>query len=129
MKRKNGFTAIELIVVIILAGIATIFFAFQKAASDALDRDSYSKTAINAMFYNLEEVFYAEQGFYPLTIGETNLRAMDPEFFTDPYGVNIGDTASSFTYEPAGCEEEKCAKYTLRARLEKENEYVKNSRH
>ncbi|MDR2336901.1 MAG: type II secretion system GspH family protein [Candidatus Nomurabacteria bacterium] len=129
MNKKRGFTALELVVVIILAGVATIFFAFQKATTDALERDSYSKTAINAMFYNLEEVFYAEQGFYPETIGEENLRAMDPQFFTDPYGVNVGDTTSSFTYEPAGCEDTKCTKYTLRAKLEKENEYVKSSRH
>ncbi|MDR2063659.1 MAG: type II secretion system GspH family protein [Candidatus Nomurabacteria bacterium] len=129
MNKKRGFTAIELVVVIILAGVATIFFAFQKATTDALERDSYSKTAINAMFYNLEEVFYAEQGFYPETIGEDNLKAMDPEFFTDPYGINIGDTTSSFTYEPTSCEDGKCAKYTLRAKLEKENEYVKSSRH
>ena len=53
---------------------------------------------------------------------------MDPQLFTDPYGINLGIEGSSYTYEPANCENAKCKEYTLRAVLEKEDEYIKKNR-
>lgn len=129
MKTKRGFTILELVVCIIFVGIFVVLFFLQKVNVDAMDRDTYRKVAINAMFYSLEEGFYVEHGYYPETIFEDNLTTMDPNLFTDPFGINIDDEGSSYRYEPANCEDGKCQQYTLRAIMEKEDDYIKNSRH
>lgn len=128
MKTKKGFTLIELIIVTAFATLLLIFFFLQKANVDAMDRDDQRKTAINAMYYALEEGFYTKNGYYPETISEENLTVMDPALFTDPYGVNLGVEGSSYSYEAANCEDGKCKEYTLRAVLEKEDIYVRKSR-
>ena len=127
MKRR-GFTIIELSVVIVFATLLVVLFFIQKINTDAMHRDEQRKEAINAMFYALEEGFYAQNGYYPEEISEENLKVMDPQLFTDPYGANLGTEGSSYTYEPANCENGKCKEYTLRAVLEKEDEYVKKNR-
>lgn len=128
MKKKSGFTVLELIVVIIFASLALILFFLQKANVDAMDRDDQRKTAINAMYYALEEGFFPANGYYPETISEENLTVMDPALFTDPLGINLGSEGSSYIYEAANCEDGKCKEYTLRAFLEKEDDYIKKNR-
>ena len=128
MKRKSGFTIIELSIVIIFAGLLLILFFLQKVNTDAMHRDEQRKEAINAMYYALEEGFFTENGYYPESISEENLKVMDPQLFTDPDGINLGIEGSSYTYEPANCENGKCKEYTLRATLEKEDEYIKKNR-
>ncbi|MBR0480344.1 MAG: type II secretion system protein [Candidatus Saccharibacteria bacterium] len=128
MNRKNGFTLVELIIVIVFASLLLIFFFLQKADFDAMDRDDHRKTAINAMYYALEEGFYAKNGYYPETISEENLKVMDPALFTDPFGINLGVEGSSYSYEAANCEDGKCKEYTLRADLEKEDTFVRRNR-
>ena len=115
--------------VILVFGAAAVFFFIQKANIDAFARDEQSKISINAMYYNLEEVYYPTHKYYPSSVSEDNLKAMDPQLFTDPYGFNIGDKLSSFRYEPTGCNNDQCKSYTLRAKLEKEDDFIKNSRH
>lgn len=127
MKRK-GFTILELSVVIVFATLAVILFFVQKINTDAMHRDEQRKEAINAMYYALEEGFFATNNYYPEEISEENLKVMDPALFTDPNGINIGSEGSTYAYEPANCENGKCKEYTLRATLEKEEEYVKKSR-
>ena len=129
MKTKRGFTVLELIVCIVFVGIFVVLFFIQKVNVDAMNRDQQRKIAINAMFYSLEEGFYAENGYYPETIFEDNLPTMDPNLFTDPFGLNIGEEDSSYRYEPANCTEGKCKQYTLRAIMEREDNYTKSSRH
>lgn len=126
--RKRGFTIIELAVVIVFATLLVVLFFVQKINADAMHRDEQRKEAINAMFYALEEGFYAENGYYPEEISEENLKVMDPQLFTDPYGINLGTEGSTLNYEPANCENGKCKEYTLRAILEKEDEYIKKNR-
>lgn len=128
VKTKSGFTLIELIVVIIFASLLLVLFFIQKSNTDAMKRDDQRKTAINAMYYALEEGFYAKNGYYPETISESNLKVIDPSLFTDPLGVNLGTEGSSYSYEAANCENGKCKEYTLRAKLEKEDEYIKRNR-
>ena len=128
MKSKRGFTVLELIIAIIFVGIFVVLFFIQKVNVDAMNRDQQRKIAINAMFYSLEEGFYEQNGYYPETIFEDNLTTMDPNLFTDPYGINIGDSSSSYRYEPANCTEGKCKEYTLRAIMEKEDIYIKSNR-
>lgn len=126
--KKRGFTIIELAVVIVFATLLVVLFFIQKINTDAMHRDEQRKEALNAMYYALEEDFYAQNGFYPEEISEDNLKVMDPQLFTDPNGINLGLEGSSYSYEPANCDNGKCKEYTLRAILEKEDEYVKKNR-
>lgn len=128
MKRTQGFTVIELIVVILFLATATTLLLVQKNNLSATDRDSQRKIAINAMYYNLEEVYYPKNGYYPATIDSKTLRAMDPTLFTDPSGIKMNDTGAEYRYDGTNCSNNQCKGYTLRASLEKEADYVKTSR-
>ena len=128
MKLKSGFTVLEIIVVAIFASLLFILFFVQKSNIDAMERDDDRKVAINAMYYALEESFYAEHGYYPESISEENLKVVDPALWTDPLGFNLGDPEGSYFYEPANCKEGKCKEYTLKANLEKEDTYTKYNR-
>lgn len=128
MKRPHGFTVIELIFVIVFAGLVTGLLLYQKANATAAQRDEARKTAINAMYYNLEEVFYEKNGHYPEKIDSKTLRAMDPQLFTDPNGSKLGEPESDYRYESVDCQSGHCKGYTLRADLEKEADYVKTNR-
>lgn len=128
MKRSSGFTVIELIVVIAFLAFASVLFFAQKNNLEVASRDTQRKTAINAMYYSLEEVFYAKNHYYPATITKDNLTSMDPALLTDPNGKKIGDSSSNYRYEPTNCNNDECKSYTLRSTLENEADYVKTSR-
>lgn len=128
MNKKSGFTILEIIIVAVFASLLLIFFFMQKQNLDAMSRDESRKTAINAMYYALEESFYAEHNYYPEQISEENIKVIDPALWTDPLGYNLGDPLGSYFYEPADCKDGHCKEYTLRARLEKESDYIKQSR-
>ena len=125
---KKGFTFLELVIVATFAGLLVLLFFIQKANLDALSRDEDRKTAINAMYYALEESFYREHNYYPETISEENITVIDPALWTDPDGYNLGDPKSSYSYQPGNCDNGKCKEYILRAELEKENPYIKQNR-
>lgn len=128
MKSKHGFTILEIIIVAVFASLLIILFFIQKANIDAMDRDKERKIAINAMYYALEEGFYKDNGYYPESISEDNIKIIDPALWTDPFGYNLGDSLSSYSYEPANCTEGKCKEYILKAELEKEDDYIKSNR-
>lgn len=125
---KSGFTIIELAVVIAFATLALLLFFIQNANIQAMDRDKQRKTAINAMYYALEEGFYADNGYYPETIDTDNLTVIDPNLFTDPSGIILGENGCSYVYDAANCSDGRCKEYTLRANLEKEDDYIKKNR-
>ena len=129
MKNKKGFTILELIIVAVFASLLFILFFVQKNNLDAMQRDEDRKIAINAMYYALEEGFYNEHGYYPIEISEENITVIDPALWTDPTGFNLGDPLSSYSYEPADCDNQNhCKKYILKAKLEKEDAYIKTNR-
>lgn len=128
MNKKKGFTILEIIIVAFFATLLLILFFVQKSNIDAMERDEDRKTAINAMYYALEESFYQEHKYYPETISEDNIKVIDPALWTDPYGFNIGNANSSYSYTPANCKDGKCKEYILKAELEKEDAYIKNNR-
>lgn len=125
---KKGFTILELVVVATFAGLLFLLFFIQKTNLDALARDEDRKTAINAMYYALEESFYRDNKYYPETISEDNITVIDPALWTDPDGHNLGDPKSNYSYQPANCDNGKCKEYILKAELEKENPYIKTNR-
>ena len=128
MKSRYGFTILEIIIVAVFASLLLILFFIQKSNIDAMDRDEQRKTAINAMYYALEESYYKDHGYYPETISEENIKVIDPALWTDPLGFNLGDSLSSYSYTPANCNEGKCKEYILKAELEKEDAYIKSNR-
>ena len=125
---KKGFTILEIIIVGIFASLLLIIFFIQTSNVDAMNRDEDRKVAINAMYYALEESFYKEHNYYPEHISEDNIKVIDPSLWTDPSGINLGDLGSSYSYEATNCKDGKCKEYTLKANLEKEDDYVKNNR-
>lgn len=129
MNKQRGFTVIELIIVITLALIAGSVFYWQKNELSISARDSQQKTAINAMYYGLEEVYHKQKGSYPKTISSENLTSIDPALFKSPNGKKLGEEGSTYRYEALNCDQDACKSYVLRADLEKESDFVKNSRH
>lgn len=129
MKRSQGFTVIEVIVVVLFLSVAAVLLLMQKSNLAATQRDDQRKTAINAMYYNLEEVYYEKNGYYPVKIDSKTLRAMDPELFTDPDGTKLNEPEANYHYDATNCTNDRCKSYKLSADLEKEDKYVKTSRH
>ncbi len=129
MNAKKGFTIIEVTIVGAFVALLVIIFFLQKANVDAMNRDDDRKTAINAMYYALEEYYYPKYGYYPVKIDEEVLPVIDPQLFTDPFGANIGTETSTYSYEPADCNSaNECQDFILRANLEKEDTYIKRGR-
>ena len=127
-KTSCGFTVIEIIIVIALLGFATVVFFVQKNNIEVAARDEQRKTAINAMYYGLEEVYFKQNASYPRTIDETILPSVDPTLFTDVADVKIGESDSEYRYEPTDCTDTACKSYTLRTTLENEDDYIKKNR-
>ena len=129
MKKQAGFTVVELLVVLVLLMVGTWLFFSERSNVQSAVRDQERKIAINAMYYNLEEVYYEKNGFYPASIDSKTLRAMDPELFTDPTGYKISESGSNYTYEGIDCNaSNQCKKYRLSSSMELEAEYVKTNR-
>ena len=149
-QRQSGFTIIELIVVIIVAAVASILFFIQNNNLRAAKLDTQRKTAINAIYYDLEKVFYPKNGYYPLELSSSTLTAMDPDLLVDTNGVKIDEKLdlsglsdeekkslesintrlSEYSYEPVNCSADgKCKGYTLRVMLANEGDYIKKSTH
>lgn len=128
MSRKTGFTILEIVILGAFLSLLLVVFFVQKSNIDAMNRDAARKTAINAMYYALEESFYKEHRYYPEQISEENIKVIDPALWTDPGGHNLGDPASSYSYEPADCKDGKCKEYILKSNLEKEDAYIKYNR-
>ncbi len=127
--KQRGFTIIELVVVLVVLAIVGIVFWHQKNHIQSVSRDDHRRGAINAMYYNLEDVFYAKNHYYPRTIGPDNLTAMDKGLFKDPGSVALGKAGSDYHYDPTGCTGDQCEGYTLRAAMENESDFIKTSRH
>ncbi len=143
-KRDQGFTIVELLIVIVVIGIlaALVLNSFQGVQARA--RDTERRTDINAVATQLE-VYYNDAGGYPTGAEladdsvdgfiEDNLKGMDKEAINDPKGVKLGAAGSSYTYAPlpADCTgaagATPCTSFTLSGDLEKStpDPYVKKS--
>lgn len=127
MQRQRGFTVLELIIaVIFLLAAGTIFF-IQKRDLEMANRDSARKTAINAIYYNLEYVYYPANNGYPEHLTADGLKGLDPATLKDPNGIVVGQQGSDYSYVPKDCTNGLCKSYTLTANLENEADYTKTS--
>lgn len=128
MKRQSGFTVLELIIAVVFLVIAGTFFYIEKRNLEIANRDSDRKTAINSIYYTLEDIYYPANGAYPEHITADQLRGVDPALLKDPLGKAIGEQGSNYTYTPKDCMDGKCRSYNLTADLENEADFVKISR-
>ena len=128
MKSSRGFTVIEIIAVISVLGFASAVFFIQRSNLEVANRDQERKTAINAMYYSLEEVYYKEHKSYPRVVNSTTLPSVDPALFKDPNGVAIGEGDSEYSYTGLNCSDDACKSYTLKTTLENEADYIRKSR-
>ena len=128
MKRTAGFTVIEVIAVTLFLSVATILLLIQRENIAATHRDDQRKTAINAMHYALEEVYYVQNKAYPSELSHQKLPSLDPVHFTDPNGIAMNNAESNYRYEGMNCTNDACQSYSLRADLEKEADFIKTSR-
>ena len=127
MQKTNGFTVIELIVAIAFLLLAGTLFLVQKGDLDSSHRDEARKTAINAIYYNLDELFWVSNKYYPEKIAADTLKGLDPALLKDPEGRSLGEARSDYRYEPESCVDGKCKNFVLRTTLEKEADFVKES--
>lgn len=126
-KHTHGFTVVELLIAIVFLIAAGALFLVQRNNIEATNRDTQRKTSINAMYYNLKEVYFVQNKSYPRTISAENLKAMDPALLKDPNGKAVGEQDSDYRYLPSGCNGDTCTGFTLRARLERESDYIKEN--
>ena len=90
MKRKQqGFTILELVVVIVFLGVAFFIIAEQLREHHQIESDKMRKISINAIYYSLEEGYYKQNGYYPKELSEDKLKTLDPELLKDPEGKKI----------------------------------------
>lgn len=128
MKHSAGFTVVEALVAIVFLGLVVAVVYSQNQSLQMVHRDQDRKTAINAIYYNLEEVVKPALGGYPRILQVSQLKAMDSKLFTDPSGQSIGKPTSEYHYEPTGCNGgDICSGYTLRAELERETDFIKTA--
>lgn len=123
---SEGFTVIELLVVILVfVGVAVVAVTNVRNLK-AEQRDSVSKSDINATYYQLES-FYEKNGYYPQKVDVATLKGIDPESLKDDLGKTINEEGGIYTYNAISCSEAKCKRFELTAKLEKEADYVKQS--
>lgn len=129
MNKQKGFTVIELIVAAtFLIAVAVLGFSqWSKLTSEK--NNAAKRTAINAIYYSLEEDFYKRNGYYPEKIDDKTLPTMDAALLTDPSGIKLGEGNGSYRYEPTNCSNAKCKSYTIKTSLAGESDYIKESRH
>jgi len=125
---SRGFTVIELLIVVAILAAASIIFFVQKNGIEVAARDEQRKTAINAMYYSVEEVYFKQNGAYPRTLDGTTIPSVDVTLLSDPQGVKISESNSDYRYEVSDCDGDKCKRYTLRTTLENEDDFVRTSR-
>lgn len=146
-RKQQGFTIVELLIVIVVIGILallviTTFTGIQKKA-----RNTERQTDVKALHGQLE-AYHAQNGKYPTLANlnnsgsatawvETNLKGLDREALRDPKQAAtdftlVGSPAANvyaYAVTPAGCDNSTtdCAGYTLTSTLEDADAFVKKS--
>jgi prepilin-type N-terminal cleavage/methylation domain-containing protein len=143
-KRQEGFTIVELLIVIVIIGILATLVIVTFTGTQQKARDSQRQTDINAVNSHLAS-YYTETGHYPLYSElsddsasgfiATNLKGLDPEAIKDPKGgAKIQSGAADATHYgyavtcSVATDASTCDAYTLTAKLEKDGStYTKKS--
>lgn len=141
-QRNQGFTIVELLIVIVVIGILAALVITTYSGIQAKGRDSQRSADIATIVTQLE-AYKSDKGNYPslanlnsATFRNTDLKSLDGEALVDPSTncnpatatdcVKSAPVAKSYAYQPtdaagASCELDAtlCAQYTLTATYEK----------
>jgi len=122
-KKYNGFTLIEIVVVIAIMGVLTVIIYSSFDASKAQSRDQKRVSDISAIQIALEQ-FFQKNGKYPLTLTElttAGLISVIPIDTTNNYNNNYFPITKMDGTD-------KCISYQLWARFERNNSYLDSKR-
>lgn len=126
IRDSQGFTIIELLVAILVLTVLVVVAIANIRDIRAENRDTASKTDINAVFYQLEAT-HEREGFYPESLSADSLKGVDPESLKDNLGKAVNEEGGIYSYKPRSCTEGKCKSFELTVQLEKEAPFTKES--
>ena len=135
--RKEGFTIVELLIVIVVIGILALLVITTYSGIQQKARNSKRQSDVAAVQTQLE-AFYQQGGYYPSLADmnsaswlSSNMKSLDQNALIDPSNPTqsktlvASPTAKSYSYavtdaSGASCEatDTNCAKYTLTATYE-----------
>ena len=130
--KQQGFTIVELLIVIIVIGILAGLVLNTFNGVQKKGRDQERRTDVNALHGQLE-AYFASNAKYPTlanvndaTWRSTNMKGLDVEALKDPKGTTsalaatVSATQYAYVVTPAGCDNSttECTDYTLEADLE-----------
>ncbi|PIZ61957.1 hypothetical protein COY17_03330 [Candidatus Saccharibacteria bacterium CG_4_10_14_0_2_um_filter_52_9] len=136
-KHNQGFTIVELLIVIVVIGILALLVITTYSGIQQKARNSKRQADMNSVQTQLE-AYFQNSGYYPSradmndgTWLSTNMKSLDQNALVDPSNATQSKTllaaaaAKSYAYAPlnssdASCEADDttCAKYTLTATFE-----------
>lgn len=136
-KRGQGFTIVELLIVIVVIGILALLVITTYSGIQAKARNSKRSTDVSTIQTQLE-AFFSQNGYYPSLTDmnsaswlSTNMKSLDTGALVDPSNPTQSKTLvatpalKSYAYavtdsSGASCEatDTNCAKYTLTASYE-----------
>ena len=125
---KKAFTTIELLTVIIFLCIIFAIFSSQKNQIQQKMRDQERKASINSIYFNLVNVYFKKNGYYPEILKPEILDGVDPAIFSDPNKILLGDKGSDYEYTTSDCENNHCKNFTISSRMELEGTYKKSNK-
>lgn len=134
---KQGFTIVELLIVIVVIGILAALVITTFAGIQQRARNTERQTDIKALHGQIE-AYYAQNGKYPTlanlndaTWRAANMKGLDQEALRDPkaaagsYTVAATAAANTYSYDVKAADDtacdnttKDCAKYTLTATYE-----------
>lgn len=124
---KKAFTTIEALIAIVFLTTVFILFSIQKSELQQKMRDQQRKAAINALYFNLKEVHFKKNGFYPENLKPDSLEGVNPAIFSDPKRILLGEPGSDYSYQTSNCNNGRCQSFVLSSHLETEANYTKSS--
>ena len=144
-KKQQGFTIVELLIVIVVIGILAALVITTYTGIQAKARNSKRQTDIQSVQTQLE-AYFAQNGHYPSYADlnssswrATNMKSLDTGALLDPQAsgtTSLSQTAGAKVYQYAplnsggtSCESDDttCATYTLTATLEGGGTYQKTN--
>jgi len=118
-KKQQGFTIVELLVVIVVIGILALITITTFTGVTQRSRDAKRESDIKAIHGQLE-AFYAQNNYYPSldqlnseTFRSANLKGLDPASLKDPKGSETslvdGQQANRYTYTARNSSDAACS--------------------